>query len=173
MNKIVLAALILLLGVFSAQAADLKIATLNYHKALNESEDGIKASKVLEDMIAAKKSVFLEGENKIKALKAELEKQASVLTPEKLKEKEDELGKLYKNYQRQGNDFQEELQKKESDLRSVIQKDILEIVKEYGEKEGYSYIFEEGTSGILYFDEKYDITSEVIKKLNKSSKSRK
>ncbi len=172
MNKIVIAVLILLLGAFSAHAASLKIGTLNYHKALNDSEDGVKASKVLEDMIAAEKSVFLEKENKIKALDEELKKQASILTPEKLKEKENELNKLYKEYQRQGKDFQEELQKKESELRALIHKDILEIVKEYGEKEGYSYIFEEGTSGILYSQDKFDITDKVIRILNKKSKSK-
>lgn len=164
---------VLFLGVISAQGADLKIGHVDLNKALNDSDRGGKAAKIMEDMINDKKSILIEKENEIKELEEEMKRQSSILTPESMKEKRDHLDKLYKNYKRNGTDFQEEIQKKEVELTHKIQKDLLEIVKKIGKEEGYTMIFESGVGGILYALEKFDITDKVIKKYNETSDAEK
>ncbi|PWK02436.1 periplasmic chaperone for outer membrane proteins Skp [Flavobacterium araucananum] len=49
---------------------------------------------------------------------------------------------------------------------------VKKFIKEYGKKNGYSYIYGTGdAASILYAEEKYDITKDVIKALNDKYKS--
>jgi len=173
MKKVLLLVIVLSLLGFNAQGADLKIAYVDFNKALNESDNGKRATKILEEMIKNKKSILLEKEKELKKLEDELKKQSSVLTPESRKDKEDQLSKLFRDYKRMGKDFQEEIQKKEAELTQEIQNDLLKIVNKIGEEEGYTILFERGASGTLYSQNKLDITQKVIKKYNDITKSKK
>ncbi len=154
-----------------AHGAELKIAYVDFNRALNESEQGKKATALLEEMIKEKKTIMSEKENEIRKLDEELKKQASVLSQTAREEKEDEIKKLIKEAQRMTKDFQEEVQKKENDLTREIQRELVDVVNTIAEEEGYTIIFERGVSGILYFQENHDITDTVIKKYNKNVKS--
>jgi outer membrane protein len=51
-------------------------------------------------------------------------------------------------------------------MDSLVSK-VKKFVKDYGKKEGYSYIFGTGEAvSILYAQDKYDITKEIVKALN-------
>ena len=60
------------------------------------------------------------------------------------------------------------------EIDSVVS-DVKKFIKSYGKEKGYSYIYGTGdAASVLYAEEKYDITKEIIKLLNdkyKSSKS--
>ncbi len=44
---------------------------------------------------------------------------------------------------------------------------VKKFIKEYGKKNGYSYIYGTGDAAtVLYAEDKYDITKEIIKALN-------
>ena len=173
MKKIILLILILFTWGVSAHAADMKIGYVDLNKALNESENGKKAKKILEDMIASKQSVITKKEDEIKTFKEELDKQSSVLTPEASKEKQEQLNKLIREGQRMVNDFQEEVRKKETELTQDIQKDLVDIVNKLGKEEGYTIIFERGASGTIYFQKDLDLSDKVIKKYNENISTKK
>jgi outer membrane protein len=69
-------------------------------------------------------------------------------------------------------DFQEEVKKKETDLTREIQKEIIQVINKIAQDEGYTIVFERGVSGILYFQDHYDITNKVIEKYNESVKKK-
>ncbi len=173
MKKLIFITLILFTWTLGAYAADLKIGYVDLNKALNESESGKKAKKILEDMINSKQTVIAKKEDEIKTLKEEFDKQSSVLTPEAAKEKQDQLNKLMREGQRMVNDFQEEIKKKETELTQEIQKDLIDIVNKLGKDEGYTIVFEKGTSGIVYSQKELDITEKIIKKYNESTSTKK
>lgn len=53
-----------------------------------------------------------------------------------------------------------------AEMDSLVSK-VKKYVKDYGKKEGYSYIFSTGEAvSILYAEEKYDITKTIVKELN-------
>jgi len=53
-----------------------------------------------------------------------------------------------------------------AEMDSLVSK-VKKFVKDYGKKEGYSYIFGTGEAvSILYAQDKYDITKEIVKALN-------
>ena len=174
MKKFLFAALLIsLFFTFKAFGADMKIGYVDFNKALNESAEGRKATATLEDLIEKKKNILSEKDKEIKAFDDELKKQASVLSPESRVEKEDKLKILIRDAQRMSKDFQEELQKKEADLTREVQREIMKIVDQIAREEAYTVIFERGVSGILYFEEKFDLTDKAIKKYNENVKAKK
>jgi outer membrane protein len=172
MKKLALIILILQALTLNAFSSDIKIGYVNLNKALNESDRGKNATKILEEMLENKKTILSEKEKELKEMDSEIKKQASVLTPESLKSKTDEFNKLYKNYQRMVKDFQEELQKKENEFTQEIQKELVEVVNTIGKEEGYTFILELNASGIIYAQKDNDITDKVIQRYNEISKKK-
>lgn len=174
MKKIIFLILVLSFA-FNAEAAELKFGYIDLSKALNESDEGEKATKMLEEMVASKQAVLAEKEGEIKKLKEELEKQkqSPMFTADAMKDKEANLNKLVRDLQIKVNDYQEEIQKKEAEFRTEIIKGLRAIINSYGEKEGFTIIFEYREGGLLYSQKKIDITDEILKKYNEVSKTKK
>lgn len=157
---------------FSSFAADIvKFGSIDVQKILNESEAGKKAKSDLESMIKSKQSSIDEKGKNIEKLKTEIEKQASVLSAEARKTKEDELEKSIREYQRIVQDSQSEIKKKEAELTDVILKDVRDMIEKIGEDEGYSLIIEKGM--VLYSSKGIDITDTLLKRYDESKKSKK
>jgi len=156
--------------VFAADTA--KFGAIDVQKVLNESEAGKKAKTDLEGLIKSKQIIIDEKGKSIEKLKADIEKQASVLSADARKNKEEELEKELREYQRLVQDSQAEIKKKEADLTETILKDIRDMIDKIGEEEGYTLIIEKGM--ILYSSKGIDITDPVLKKYDDlRTKSRK
>jgi outer membrane protein len=146
----------------------LKIGCIDFQKVLNESDAGKKAKTDLEMLVKSKQTTLDERGKTIEKLKADLEKQASVLSAEAKKSKEEELEKMLREYQRLVQDSQTEVKKKELELTDVIIKDIRQIVEKMGEEGGYTLIIERTGGMVLYSTKDIDLTDVVIKKYNQS-----
>ena len=78
---------------------------------------------------------------------------------------------MQRNYMTQRDQFAAENEKVTQEFKNQIFIRLNEYAKEYGEEEGYDYLF--GTSGqgsIMYAQPKHDITKEVIKYINEKYK---
>lgn len=175
MKKIIVFMVLFSSWIFSAYGADFKVGCVDLSKALNESNEGKKATKTLEELVAGKQAVLAEKEEEIKKLKEELEKQkqSPMFTADAMKDKEANLNKLVRDLQIKVNDYQEEVQKKEAEFRSEIIKGLRAVINGYGEKEGFTVIFESRESGMLYSQKNIDVTDEILKKYNEASKTKK
>jgi outer membrane protein len=166
---------LLTIPVASFAADAVKFGAIDVQKILNESESGKKAKSDLESLIKSKQSTIDEKGKAIEKLKADIEKQASVLSADARKTKEDELEdeleKSIREYQRIVQDSQSEIKKKEAELTDVILKDTRELIEKTGEEEGYTLIIEKGM--VLYSSKGIDITDTVLKRYNESKQSKK
>jgi len=171
MRKILFFTVVLSFFAFYAHGAELKIAYVDLNKALNESQQGKEAIKVLEDLVKSKQVVIDKKGEEIKKLETEMEKQASILTPESIKETQSEHEKMLKEYQRMVQDNQAEIQKKQSEYMQRIISDLRNVIITIGQEENYTAIFEVVESGILYMPKTSDITEKVIVKFNETHKS--
>jgi outer membrane protein len=151
-----------------AYAEDIKIGVVDLIKALNESESGKKAKTELEGLIKSKQATLDEKSKNIEKMKGELEKQASILSAEARKAKEDELERMIREYQRMVADSQGEVKKKENDYTAGIVKELRAIIEKIGKDEGYTVILEKAEGIVLFSKENLDITDTVIKKYNES-----
>jgi outer membrane protein len=153
---------------FAADAA--RLGSVDIQKLLNESDAGKKAKSELESLIKSKQSAINDAEKTADKLKADLEKQSSVLSADARKSKEDELEKQIREYQRLVQDSQAEVKKKEAELTDSILKDVKELIDKMGEQEGYELIVEK--SMVIYAGKNTDITDKVMKKYNESKSNK-
>jgi outer membrane protein len=168
MKKILLLLCICLILPISAQAEDaIKIATLDVQKVFITSEAGKKANSDLEALRKSKQAIIDEKGKAIDKLKDELDKQASVLSLEAKKNKEDELAQLLRDYQRTAQDSQAELKKKEAEKLEAILTGIHDVAEKIGKEEGYLLILERGL--VIYSNKEVDITDKVLKEFNKTN----
>lgn len=163
----------LFLFAFNLQAADTKIGYVDLNKALNESVEGQKAVKMLEEIFKAKQAIIDEKQKEIRKLDEDLAKQATILTPDVMRERREYLEKLKRDFQRMIKDFEEEVEKKRADFMDRIIKSLSDIIKKAGEEEGYTLVLEKVQGGILYIPEKLDITEKIIKKYDEATRSEK
>lgn len=163
---IALFALLSVKGSFAADAE--KIGHVDLRTALNESDSGKKAMADLDSIVKTKQAALDEKAKSIEKLKGELEKQASVLSPEAKRTKEEEIERIMRDFQRFAQDSQAEVQKKQNEITTVIVKELREITEKIGREEGYSMVLENVGGLILYSKKELDITDKVVKRYNES-----
>ncbi len=172
LGKALLLAVVFVLFAGSGLRAEMKVGIVDLMKVLNESDSGKKAKSDLEALIKSKQSVLDEKGKEIEKLKADLEKQSSVLSADAKKSKEENLEKLMREYQRLVADSQNEVKKRERELTGDILKEIRVIVDKMGEESGYTIILENADGLGLYSKKDINLTDAVIKKYNESSKAK-
>jgi outer membrane protein len=170
MKRIITALIITLSLASTAFGADgVKIGSVDIQKILINSDAGKEAK----DQLAARANKY-EGEKnsreaELKKLKAELEKQNVLLSESARSAKEKDYQQKLKEYQRFLKDAQDDLQGKNDELTNKIVASIVGIIQDYGRKSGYTMIFIKN-DGMVYLDEKADLTEEILKQLNASKK---
>jgi len=103
-------------------------------------------------------------------MQKEMETQAVLLSDDARAKKEREFQQRAKEFQRFTKDIQEELQQKDADFTRKIIDEILKTTRQLGQEKGYGMILEKAESSIIYGDPALDLTDDVIKAFNLSSK---
>jgi outer membrane protein len=134
-----------------------KIATVNIQEVLLGS-----AAKVLEKKVEDLQGTFQKDQEEVGTLRSEIEKKSSVWSQEVREEKEREYQKRVREVQLKSEDAQFELQQMEKQLMTPVLNELQTVIKELGEKNGYSLIMD-SRAGLLYVDKALDI-SELVKK---------
>lgn len=163
---IILAALLFL---FAAPAvAELKVGIVNTQKILKDSEPGRTAMEKLKGDLKEMKDEIDRRQKELEQMKADLEKQSLVLSQEVKADKELEFKRKVRDYQDTVQTFQRKTKAEQDSLSEPILKTTLEVIKEYGKNNGFSMIMDGMGAGILYVDDKVDVTNEIIVELNKA-----
>jgi outer membrane protein len=151
-----------------AYAAEFKTGVVDLNKVLNESDAGKCARIDLEGLIKSKQSQIDEKGKAAEKLKNDMEKQASILTPDARKAKEEELERLVRDYQRLVTDANAEVKKKENEVMGSILGELKELIAKVGRDEKYTLILEAVPAVVLYYDKALDITDRMTKAYNES-----
>lgn len=153
-----------------AFAADLKFGYIDMQRALNTSEAGKEAKEQLAARVKKYQEEINTKQEEIKKLKEDLEKQGMLLSETARASKEKDYQQRLKEFQRFTKDAQEELQGKDEEYTRRILESMEKIIREFGLKNGYTFIFDKNAAGMLFVDDKADVTEEVLKLLNASRK---
>jgi len=140
----------------------LKIGYINSQRIIDESKAGKSTTMKMEEF-KKESTTKLEQKNKeIEDLQQELRKKEFAITPEKKKELEEKI----RDKSLELKFFKES---KEKELKELfygnlkgIENDVLTIVQQVGQDEGFDLILGRDESGILYANPKLDITDKVI-----------
>ena len=138
-------------------------------RALNSSEAGKEAKEQLAARVKKYQDEINIKQEEIKKLKDDLEKQGMLLSESARASKEKDYQQRLKEFQRFTKDAQDELQGKDEEFTRKILEGMEKVIQEFGRKNGYSFIFVKN-EGMLFADDKADVTEEVLKNFNASRK---
>ncbi len=154
----------ILLGWFgSVWAADLKIAYVDIQKAVNESNAGKDAKKLITKDVEKFQGQIADKQKVLQNLKESLEKQAPMLNQEARATREKEYQNKLREFQRWGEDTQNEINQKRMDMERNISLALQKVIQKVGADEGYTLILEKNESIVLYVSKALDITDRVLK----------
>jgi len=170
MKKVILAGLLACcLAATSVFAADVKLGYIDMQRALNTSDAGKEAKEQLAARVKKYQDEINSKQEEIKKLKDDLEKQGMLLSESVRANKEKDYQQRLKEFQRFTKDAQDELQGKDEEFTRKILEGMEKVIQEFGRKNGFSFIFVKN-EGMLFVDEKADVTEEVLKIFNASRK---
>ena len=88
------------------------------------------------------------------------------LGQDKLKQLNDEIEEKTIGLQRYGENAQREMQKLEQELMDPIEQQILRVINQVGQEQGFTLIFKKFQSGLVFADESVDISPAVIQRFD-------
>ena len=155
-----------LLMIFAAvpARADVKLAFVDVQRALNECEAGKTAKAEFRVKVEAAEKKLQEEQNEVGGLKDELEKKGMLMKPEQRQNLQDDYLNKAKNFERNYKDSKDDLERKDQEMTGKIIHDLAEVIRDVGEKSGYTMVMEKGS--ILWGVPSIDITDQVIRTYN-------
>ena len=154
----------LLVGIFMgavASAADLKVGFIDAERINRESLPAERATKKLEKEFAPREQDLRKLEQQIKALQGQLEKDGLTMSESDRRNKEQELGRQSREFQRLQREFREDLNLRRNEELSALFERANKVIKQIAEAEKYDLIIQEA----VYRSSRIDITDKVLKAL--------
>lgn len=148
----------------NSAAQELKVGYADAELVLvNLPEYKTNAEKVQRQVRSSEQELELLG-TELQADMQKFEKQAPILSPEKLEERQKELQQRYADLQKQGATKQQELAQFEADLMNPLIERVGNAVNAIAEEKGLDVVLK--SPGLLYVSDRVvDITVEVAKRL--------
>jgi outer membrane protein len=165
-QAVVIAAL-LLFGVQSTMAADVKLGVMNVQKIIVECKAGKAAKERFDVKMKDLQSSFKEEEVALKKLQDEIKKKSTAWSEEKKAEKVREFQKNGRELQAKTEDARFEMKQMQDKELEPILKALEKVVEKYRKDQGYTMIFD-SKNGVISFDPTVDISDTVTKLLDKA-----
>jgi outer membrane protein len=169
MNKIIICLLALTVVFISgvkSSAEELKIGYVDFFEVYNE----YGKTKDYEKKLAEKKEVE---EKKLDKKKSEIEKMQSkqnLLKDEERQKEQEKIMKAVKEYKELEWQIFTDLKKERDEKRKELIEDITNIIQEYAKDKGFDLILYK--NAILYGHKSIDLTSEILKLVNRRYKGK-
>ena len=139
-----------------------KIAVFDLQRIMRESKVIQGYRKTLEKEIEEKRKILKDKEDSIKAIEEKLKRDETKLSFDERRRLEDSITTESKELKRLKEDITTDLKKIDRELSQRVLREIGEVIREMGNKEKYSIIFERSLAGVAYFDNSFDITQKII-----------
>lgn len=152
----------------SSYGENFKIGVVDIQKVMLESKKGKQALKDLEEEFKEKRKKIESKDKELDVLKKEIIEKVSIWSNETKERKEEEFNQKLKKYQRDREEFEEEIGKKNSQLNQKILREIMDILEDIAKKESYTIILEK--EALIYLSPSVNITGRVIEKYDGSVK---
>jgi outer membrane protein len=150
----------------AAASADLKVAFVDMQRALNDSNAGKKAKNEFRSEISRLQSKLQRQQQEVQALKDELDRKGPLMRDDERRNLQDDYTRKLRDFERDYKDSKDELQQKDNEVTGAIVRDLAYVVRNLGERDGYTLIMEKGS--LLWAAPSIDITDQVIREYNAS-----
>jgi len=160
----------LLAGRAYSQNVNIKIGSVDIQKAVNECNSGKDAKQALTKEVEKFQGLVAEKQQELQGMKESLEKQGLMLTPEARTAREKELQTRLREFQRWGEDVQNELNQRRAEMERNIFVGLQKVIQKLGADGGYTLILEKNETIVLFTSKPIDITALVIKAFDAQKK---
>jgi outer membrane protein len=151
-------------------AADFKIAYVDMQRVINECNAGKEAKKVIAKDAEKFQRLIADKQKELQAMRDSFDKQSLMLTPDARATKEREFQNKSREFQRWGEDTQNELNQKRQEMERNISTALIKVIQKIGADEGYTLILEKNENIVLFASKTIDITDRAIKAFDAQKK---
>lgn len=162
--------LMLSLGlIFSFSANAQRIASVDINAILESMNEYKTAQEELDKIAASWRQEIAQEYDKIKGMYNRYQAEQVIMSEEVRRQKEEEImakEKEVREMQKTKFGPEGDLFKKREELVRPIQERVYNEIEDYAREKGYDFIFDKaGSAGILFANERYDKTSDILKRL--------
>ncbi len=145
----------------SAGATEFKIGFVNTERLFREAAPAVRALKKIEKEFASRDQELQKLAKQARDLQSSLEKEGLTLSEADRRNKEQDLARLNRDFQRLQREFREDLNlRKNEELAGVLER-ANKVIQSIAEAEKYDLILQEA----VYKSARIDITDKVLKAL--------
>lgn len=183
MKKRMLLSVIMLLIAATAMAAGGKTAYVDTQTVFDKAKLGKKYQGIVKEYYESRKKILDLDSDEIQKLQDDYTKQvqAKLLTEKAQKEKEETLSRKISEFQKKRDDFSAEIGKKNDELSSEFNEQLILVLKDIAKREKYSLVLNKTINilskaevpAVLFAEEDLDLTEKVIAELDKKEEARK
>jgi outer membrane protein len=148
-----------------------KIAYVNVQAIASNSAEGKAATAKLDELRKKKTAELGEKNKQLQALQTKLQQGGSVLNEQARAQLDKDIEKLNREIQFFQQDAQTELQELQNQLQQDFQEKLNPVLEQVGTEKGLHMILDVGNSGAVWANTGLDLTAEVIKRFDASSKT--
>jgi outer membrane protein len=147
-----------------------KIAYVNVNAIAGGSAEGKAASAKIQEFVKKKNAEIQDKQKALQALQNKFQQGASVMSDQARAALEKDIQKQTRDLQIAQEDAQQEQQQITQDLQNEFQQKLFPIIDAIAKEKALHMVFSIQDSGIIWPDQGLDLTSEVIKRFDASSK---
>jgi len=140
-----------------------KIAYIDVQRVLARSAAGVAAREQLEREKATMQKEMDNKRTELEKLREELEKKGALLTADARRDKQEQFERKRRDAARLADDFQKELEKKESVLLQKVLQEVSGVIDRIGKDRGCYLVMEKRGAGVIYAAAEADLTDDIIR----------
>lgn len=164
--QLFLLAVALLSAVPEAAAGELKIATVDLNRVMNEVEEGKAEQARLQTIYEGKRAELAQMEEALVSLNKEYQSQAAVLSATAKQDYEQRLYQQQATYQQAMALAEQEMQQAQLQVMDKLMGKMREVAEQVAKEKGYTMVLESSQGLVVWADESVDITADVITRYN-------
>ncbi len=147
-----------------AQTPPTKIAIINMQGAILSTKDGQKAQQELQNRFTPKKAELDKKQADLAALQEQLRKGSATMSDEAKAKIQNDITSSQKTLQRDGEDFDAEVQQEEQKLMGDLWQKMMDVVTKYATQNSYAMVVDvSNQQTVIWADPSTNITAEAVK----------
>lgn len=147
-----------------------QIGVVDFQRVFNETDAGKKVRDSLNTFMKNRQELIQLEQKDLQRMEDDLRKQASVLSANARKEREEQFQRRMMEYQQKVNELNREVQEKQKEVLDTFRERVEKVVGRVAQKLRMAMVVEKGHgSPTLYSDSTLDITDKVVEEFNKGT----
>jgi outer membrane protein len=152
-----------------AAQGELRVAFINSQRIIAEAPAAREAQRAFEQDMARYTGELERMEQDLQRMVREYEQQQTMLSPERRREREDQIRSKQRELAQRAGELEEEAAARQAELVEPIMNRINAVIEEIRRENGYSFIFDAAAGSIIAADPRLDITDRVLTRLNSAA----